>query len=151
MDRDNEIERRLKSANLRTTEGRTRVLDHIKRIGQPLSVPELHEFVGVQVPLSSLYRIVSDLVDAAVLRKLEFAEGFARYELDEDLAEHHHHLVCTACGSVVDLALDAIEARLHQTVDDIAATTGFRARTHRLDFFGTCASCATAVAATTAT
>ena len=54
--------------------------------------------VGPDVPLSSLYRIIGDLVAAGVLIRLEFAEGFARFELDEELAEHHHHLVCTECG-----------------------------------------------------
>jgi Fur family transcriptional regulator, ferric uptake regulator len=143
VDREVLIERRLKEANLRSTGGRNRVLEAMKQIGKPVAVPDIHELVGDDVPLSSLYRIISDLVDARVLRKLEFEEGFARYELDEDLNEHHHHLVCTECGAVADLALDDIERRLDDTIVTIASSHGFMVTAHRLDFFGLCRSCAT--------
>ncbi len=107
----------------------------------PLSVSEVHEVIGADVPLSSLYRILADLVAAGVLIRLEFAEGFARFELDEGLAEHHHHLVCTGCGIVADLELPDLELTLDTTAVDIRRRAGFEARTHRLDFFGLCAAC----------
>jgi Fur family transcriptional regulator, ferric uptake regulator len=141
-ERDLEIARRLAEANLRTTSGRRLVLEALARAENPLSVTELHEFLRDRIPLSSLYRIISDLGDARVVRKLEFEEGFARYEFDEDLADHHHHLVCTTCGMVVDVPLPHLEDRLAATTDEIAAATGFVAATHRLDFFGTCRDCA---------
>jgi Fur family transcriptional regulator, ferric uptake regulator len=141
VDREQLIARRLKDANLRSTGGRNLVLEAMKTIGQPVAVPEIHELVNDHVPLSSLYRIIGDLVDARVLRKLEFEEGFARYELDEDLNEHHHHLFCTQCGSVADLALHDIERRLDDTIATIASSHGFMVQAHRLDFFGLCRSC----------
>ena len=111
----------------------------------PLSVPELQAKVGPEVPLSSLYRIISDLVDAKVLLKLEFAEGFGRFELDEGLAKHHHHLVCTECGAVADLELPDLESELDATSKPIKRRSGFRVESHRLDFFGVCANCAPAL------
>lgn len=107
----------------------------------PMSVPELQAHVGPAVPLSSLYRIIGDLVEAKVLIKLEFAEGFARFELDEELAAHHHHLVCNQCGAVADLELGALETMLDGTASTIGAQTGFVVHTHRLDFFGLCGPC----------
>lgn len=107
----------------------------------PLSVTEVHEAVAADVPVSSLYRILADLVSAGILIRLEFAEGFARFELDEDLAEHHHHLVCTGCGLVSDLELPDLERTIGRTARGIEERSGFRARTHRLDFFGTCNRC----------
>jgi Fur family ferric uptake transcriptional regulator len=138
---DDEIKRRLRDANLRATAGRTRVIEVMKGSAQPASVPEIQLLVGDEVPLSTLYRIIADLVDARVLRKLEFAEGFARYELDEDLAAHHHHLVCTVCGTVTDLSLDDLETQLDRTAVEILRTKGFITSAHRLDFFGTCEEC----------
>ena len=137
-----EIDRRLARAGHRWTRGRKAVVDAMQGITAPLSVPELQTKVGTNVPLSSLYRIISDLVDAKVLIKLEFAEGFARFELDEGLAEHHHHLVCTDCGAVADLELADLESVLEATSKPIKRRTGFHVASHRLDFFGLCAACA---------
>ena len=136
-----EIDRRLARAGHRWTRGRRAVVAAVDGSTAPLSVPELQAKVGPEVPLSSLYRIISDLVDAKVLLKLEFAEGFARFELDEGLAEHHHHLVCVECGSVADLEVPDLEAVLDATSKPIKRRSGFRVESHRLDFFGYCANC----------
>lgn len=136
-----EISRRLARAGQRWTGGRRRVVDAFAVATAPLSVTEVHEAVAADVPLSSLYRILTDLVAAGVLIRLEFAEGFARFELDEDLAEHHHHVVCTECGLVSDLELPDLERTIGRTARGIEEASGFRARSHRLDFFGMCEKC----------
>jgi Fur family transcriptional regulator, ferric uptake regulator len=141
LDLDGEIDRRLARSGQRWTRGRHAVVDAMKRSVAPMSVTELQAIVGDAVPLSSLYRIISDLVDAKVFIKLEFAEGFARFELDEELAAHHHHLVCHACGVVADLELGDLEVTLDTTAAAIVRTTGFVAQSHRLDFFGLCRNC----------
>ncbi len=138
---EEEVTRRLARVGQRWTGGRRQVVGAFARATAPLSVTEVHDVVGPEVPLSSLYRILGDLVAAGVLIRLEFAEGFARFELDEGLAEHHHHLVCTGCGIVADLELPDLERTLGDTAVDIRRRAGFEARTHRLDFFGLCAAC----------
>jgi Fur family transcriptional regulator, ferric uptake regulator len=137
-----EIDRRLAKSGQRWTKGRRLVLEALQGAGAPMSATELQAKVGPSVPLSSLYRIISDLVQANVLIKLEFAEGFARFELDEGLADHHHHLVCTECGSVADLELPDLEIALDATSKPIKKRSGFQVVTHRLDFFGLCRDCA---------
>ncbi|MEA2704876.1 MAG: Fur family transcriptional regulator, ferric uptake regulator [Actinomycetota bacterium] len=136
-----EVSRRLARAGQRWTGGRRDVVAAFARATAPLSVQEVHDLVGPAVPLSSLYRILADLVAAGILIRLEFAEGFARYELDEGLAEHHHHLVCTGCGIVADLELPDLERTIGETARSIRQRAGFEARTHRLDFFGLCGAC----------
>lgn len=138
---EEEIDRRLAKAGQRWTKGRRSVVDVMQRSNAPLSVPEIQILVGDSVPLSSLYRIIGDLLAAKVLLKLEFAEGFARFELDEGLADHHHHLVCTECGSVADLELPDLEHALDASTLPIEARSGFRVSSHRLDFFGLCKDC----------
>jgi Fe2+ or Zn2+ uptake regulation protein len=136
-----EIDRRLARSGQRWTKGRRLVVGALEGITAPLSATELQAKVGPSVPLSSLYRIVSDLLQAKVLIKLEFAEGFARFELDEGLADHHHHLVCTECGAVADLELPDLEVALDATSKPIKKRTGFHVASHRLDFFGLCREC----------
>ena len=141
-----EIDRRLARAGQRWTRGRRAVVDVMAKSSAPVSVPELHTLVGPGIPLSTLYRIISDLLAANVLIKLEFAEGFARFELDDTLSKHHHHLVCTGCGTVIDLELADLETVLDGTTALIRKRTGFRVASHRLDFFGLCNGCARSAA-----
>jgi Fe2+ or Zn2+ uptake regulation protein len=137
-----EIERRMARAGLRWTRARRTVLESVAAAPAPRSVPELQEAIGRDVPLSSLYRVIGDLVAARILIKLEFAEGFARFELDEELAAHHHHLVCTRCGAVADVELHEFEGALTDAARTVQRRTGFAVSMHRLDFFGVCSTCA---------
>ena len=121
------------------------MVDIFETARSPLSMQELQDRAReARVPLSSLYRIVSDLVIANVLVRLEFEEGFARFELVEELARHHHHLVCVECGAVEDFegpGLPDLERAVDDAMRSIRRRHRFAVRNHRLDFFGTCATC----------
>jgi len=52
-------------------------------------------------------------------------------------SEHHHHLICSDCGAVVDFAncdLGELEQRL-------SLKTGFEIEGHLLEFLGRCQNC----------
>ena len=140
-----EVGHRLARAGLRWTAGRRAVVDIFESAQAPLSMQDLQDRArAARVPLSSLYRIVSDLIGASVLVKLEFEEGFARFELVEELARHHHHLVCVECGTVEDFegpGLPDLERAVDDAMRSIVRRHRFAVRNHRLDFFGTCAAC----------
>src|SRR5438309_8171875 len=140
-----EVGHRLARAGLRWTAGRRAVVAIFESAQAPLSMQDLQDRArAARVPLSSLYRIVSDLVAANVLVRLEFEEGFARFELVEELARHHHHLVCVECGTVEDFegpGLPDLERAVDDAMRSIVRRHRFAVRNHRLDFFGTCATC----------
>ena len=140
--RNTEIDIRLARTGQRWTKGRRLVVEAVASASAPMAVPEIQAAVGPEVPLSTIYRILSDLIGAKVFTKLEFAEGFARYELDEGLAAHHHHLVCTSCAAVFDLELADLEEVLSSSAKAIKRRNGFTVTDHRLDFFGVCEGCA---------
>ena len=48
------------------------------------------------LPHSSAYRHLADLQIAGLVRRVAANDEFARFELAEDLTEHHHHLHCVA-------------------------------------------------------
>jgi Fe2+ or Zn2+ uptake regulation protein len=52
------------------------------------------------------------------------------------------HLVRRMCGSVVDLELEDRERAVHATARTIRRESGFEVSAHRIDFFGTCTTCA---------
>jgi Fe2+ or Zn2+ uptake regulation protein len=90
-----------------------------------------------------VYRNLSVLERAAVVHRIVTADDFARYELAEDLTEHHHHhLICARCGDVADFTLPApLEAELDQAAERVAKRTGFAVDRHQLDLVGTCPTC----------
>ncbi len=69
-------------------------------------------------------------------------DEFARFELAEDLTEHHHHLLCVACGKVIDFTLAAnLERKITDAITEVVVPEGFRQHSHRLDVLGLCATC----------
>ena len=84
----------------------------------------------------------TDLQTAGLVRRVAANDEFARFELAEDLTEHHHHLLCVRCGKVTDVTPSAaFERQVTLTVDELAAAEGFEPHSHRLDVLGLCAAC----------
>lgn len=140
-----EVRGRLAVTDQRMTRGRRALLEVFLRAGRPLGVREIVAAADGTVPQSSLYRNLAVLCDAGVLRRLNFDEGFVRYELDHEMTEHHHHLVCSRCNAVVDLderTLGTVEAALAKAEAAIRRSRGFTVEEHQLDLRGVCRSCA---------
>jgi Fur family ferric uptake transcriptional regulator len=134
--------RRLRAAGQRYTSGRRAVVDVLARATAPLTIPEVVAG-GRRIPQSSAYRSLAVLEQAGVVRRILTSGDFARYELAEDLTEHHHHLICSTCGGVEDFTVPhSVERRLTRAVRDVEDATGFAAAHHRLDLVGTCTACA---------
>jgi Fe2+ or Zn2+ uptake regulation protein len=67
---------------------------------------------------------------------------WSRFELAEQLTDHHHHLICASCGTVRDVTVPAaLERSLARSLGDLASVEGFAIDHHRLDLVGRCAAC----------
>ncbi len=135
------VRRTLSSHDVRYTSGRKKVIETLQGAPGPRSAAELlAETTGV--PLSSLYRSLTVLDEAGVLRRQHDADGLARYELAEWLTGHHHHAVCTECGAVEDIELgDGAEASLESMLDGLSRSIGWKLTGHSLEVEGVCRSC----------
>jgi Fur family transcriptional regulator, ferric uptake regulator len=132
---------RLREVHQRYTRGRHRLVEVLAAAGRPLSIPEILA-ADPSIPQSSVYRNLTVLEQAHVVRKVHGGDEFSRFELAEDLTSHHHHLVCVSCGSVDDYTVPVrFERTMAKAIDEISAVTGFRAEFHRLDLVGVCARC----------
>jgi Fur family ferric uptake transcriptional regulator len=133
---------RLRGVDQRYTSSRRRLVDALDAADGPLSVADLLPLLG-GLPQSSEYRNLADLVQAGVVGRVSTHDDLVRYELAEDLAGHHHHLVCTGCGQVVDVELSRqIEQAVRKVAQQIASAAGYRATGHRVDVLGLCDRCA---------
>ena len=136
------VEVRLKRIDQRYTPGRRAIVEFLASHGHPVSISDIAAELP-EVPRSSAYRHLVDLQTAGVVRRIAASDEFARFELAEDLTEHHHHLLCTSCGRVIDVTpTPAFERTVDRVVEELAAQQGFHPTSHALDIIGKCASCA---------
>jgi Fe2+/Zn2+ uptake regulation proteins len=133
---------RLRSDGQRVTASRTTLVDVLARADRPLTIPEIQARAS-GLATSSAYRNLLVLEDVGVVHRIVTSGDHARYELAEDLTEHHHHLICSQCGSVEDVpATSRLEESVQKAADEIARRTGFRTQHHRVDLVGLCKRCA---------
>ena len=132
---------RLRAADQRYTSNRRRIVEALAAADRPLSLPEMLS-VSRGLPQSSAYRNLTVLEEAGIVRRVVSGGEFARFELAEDLTEHHHHLVCSACGNVEDFTLPPdVEHSVDRALERAARRARFVAGHHRLDLVGLCAAC----------
>ncbi len=102
------------------------------------SPEDVYNLVRRQIPsisLATVYKNLKKFVAHGMLRELHPGAGPLR--VDPTL-ERHHHLVCTRCGAVRDVAsswLVPVRARR-------PAPRGFRVREFKVDALGLCRKCA---------
>lgn len=102
------------------------------------SAQEIHDALkhkGESVGLSTVYRNLQALADAAEVDALRNDDGEVLYR--QCSQGHHHHLVCRACGRTVEVEGPTVE----KWADSVAAQHGFSDVSHTLEIFGTCSSC----------
>ncbi len=127
-------------AGARSTQQRQVILDLVGAWRGSFTVQELHERARRREPglgLATTYRTVELLRRSGEVHPLHPAPGGGRPTYVRCGPTHHHHLVCTSCGSVEDTALCAAPAE-----DEVERVHGFRPSTHELDIYGTCRRCA---------
>ena len=132
---------RLRRLGQRYTTGRRALIDVLATAPSPLTIPEILAR-GPGLAQSSAYRNLAVLERSGVVQRIVTTGEWARYELAEDLTEHHHHLVCSTCGVVGDVTVPpTVERSLDEALTKVADAQGFRLEGHRLDLVGTCERC----------
>lgn len=134
-----ELTTRLRRRDLKMTRPRRAVLAALQQQQRPVTIKEIYkELRPGECDLASVYRSIRTLERAGVVKGFQIGDGAPRYEL---LAEgddgHHHHLICTRCARVTEIG----ECELEEIETRLAESMGFRAITHRLEFFGLCPEC----------
>jgi len=138
------VSTRLRRVNQRVTANRKAIVGALSTATRPMTIPEILESpAGRGLAQSSVYRNLLVLEQAGLVHRVVTDAEFARFELAEDLTEHHHHLVCANCGTVEDVPASAgLEQSVHTAATQIARSTGFHTQRHRVDLVGLCARCA---------
>lgn len=139
---DERIAGRLRRSGERYTSGRRSLVEGLVAAGGPVSVPELLTHCP-GLAQSSAYRNLAVLERAGVVHRIATGGDWGRFELAEDLTDHHHHhLICVQCGAVVDFTVsDDLEAAVDTALTRVARAHDFQVEHHRLDLVGRCRDC----------
>ncbi len=134
-----ELTGRLREHARKITGPRQAILDVLRRHPHPLTNKEIHAALPKgDCDLATIYRSMHLLEELGVVQRFDFGDGVARFELvgaHKDI--HHHHLICVRCSDVVELE----ECFPREVEERIARRNGFKAVTHKLEFFGICPDC----------
>ncbi len=144
-----EVARRFVQHDQRYSSKRRAIVAMLETSDRPLTITEILQlsknFKGTKnaIVQSSLYRNLVVLEEVGAVQKVVSTDDNGRYELNEEILGHHHHLLCSKCGDVRDVVIpENLEKNLDATLTQIAKRSGFKLDQHRLDLIGRCKKCA---------
>jgi Fur family ferric uptake transcriptional regulator len=132
-----DLERELRAVGLRVTRPRLAVLDAVHaqpHVDTETLIGATRERLGA-VSHQAVYDVLRVLTDTGLVRRIQPAGSVARYEAR--VADNHHHLVCRACGTIVDVDCATGAAPCLTPSDD----GGFVVDEAEVVYWGLCPSC----------
>jgi len=133
------IESILRQRGYKITPQRRIILGAIVGSHEHLTPAEIYERVCHEHPgigLVTIYRTLEILAGLGLICEIRVA-GNCRSYLMRRPAEHHHHLICSDCGTVIDF----IDCDLGELEQRLAEETKFKINGHILEFIGQCRNC----------
>ena len=130
----------IREADLRVTDHRLAVLTYLSKVKQPVTVYEIIDILRKKenIDQATVYRNLSSLHEAGLLRRLDFNHGHAHYELETGRASHQ--LVCSNCETIEKIEGISIEDTVKKM---LKKSKKFKnTTTHSVEIYGLCKSCA---------
>ena len=130
----------IREAELRVTDHRLAVLAYLSKVKNPVTVYELVDALRKKedIDQATVYRNLSSLHEAGLLRRLDFNHGHAHYELETGRASHQ--LVCSNCETIEKIegiSIDDTVKKMLKKSKKFKQTT-----THSMEIYGLCKTCA---------
>lgn len=129
----------LQESGLRVTDHRILVLSFFTKSRAPTTVYELLESLRKKedIDQATVYRNLSALHEAGLLRRMDFNHGHAHYELETGRASHQ--IVCSSCETIEKIEgvpIDDAVKKMIKKSKKFKNTT-----THSIEIYGTCKVC----------
>ena len=129
---------RLSDASHRLTESRRAVVELALKKEGLFTAADLYEDVRREAPgvgRATVFRTLDLLTGYRFLEKIHLGENCHSYVVCQE--RHHHHLLCSVCGKVVDFE----NCGLSDLLEELAKRTDFQITGHWLEVTGRCSSC----------
>jgi Fur family ferric uptake transcriptional regulator len=101
----------------------------------PATIYEKMRQVQPDIGLVTIYRTLGILTELGLICEVHTGGNCRSYTISNP--QHHHHLICSNCGMVIDFTghhLGGLERSLSRE-------SGFRIDSHLLEFVGLCQTC----------
>ena len=86
---------------------------------------------------ASVYRVLEQLTELGLVSRIEVGQAMARYEPVSPDGDHHHHMVCDDCGTIVPFEDPALE----RSIERLAKRMPFVVSEHEVVLHGSCGDC----------
>jgi Fur family ferric uptake transcriptional regulator len=133
-------QRELEREGYRVSAPRSAVVETLADLGCSVTAKEiadsLHER-GQDIGVASIYRTLELLDKLRLTRRVDAAEGVARYEPVDPSGEHHHHFVCESCGEVKPFA----DRELERAIEQLSERLDYAVDAHDVTLRGECPDC----------
>jgi len=120
----------LKKAGLKVTLPRLRILELLEEQKENhLSAEDIFKgllVLGEDVGLATVYRVLTQFEQAGIVKKNNFEDGRAVYELHQD--QHHDHMICVETGKIIEFNDEIIENRQ----SEVAKELGYKIEDHSM-------------------
>ena len=127
-----------KDKKLRLSHPRLLIYQVLSDTKTPLSPQELYQILSKKqkrIGLTSIYRSLDLFESMGMVFKIINGSS-VKYKLCE-IEDHHHHIICKACGNVVELNFCDIS----DWSKKVTESTGYQVIDHQLNFYGFCKAC----------
>lgn len=131
--RDHVLRNKLKSSSRREL-----ILETFASIGRHVTADELLRAVrdrDARIGAATVYRTLRVFQESGIVAERRFEGGATRFELVSD--DHHDHLICVQCGTIVEFEDDIVENEQQR----VAEAHGFVLQSHRHELYGLCPNC----------
>jgi len=91
---------------------------------------------GEKVSRATVYNTLELLRNCGIISRYTFGRKQAHYEKAYGTS-HHHHLICTRCGEIIEFTSDEIE----KIQADVCKRKKFKVESHTFQIFGVCEKC----------
>ncbi len=139
MPSTDDLTQALRAADLRVTQPRVAVLDAVHR-NPHADTDSVLTTVRAHLPgvsRQAVYDILAALTESGLVRRIQPAGTYARYEAR--VGDNHHHAVCRRCGAITDIDCATGQAPCL----DGPALDAFTVDEAEVIYWGTCATCST--------
>ncbi|MEP6945787.1 MAG: transcriptional repressor [Acidobacteriota bacterium] len=131
----------IQKLGLRRTGQRDLIMTTFLSTEEHLTIEDLHRLVRKRdetVGHTTVYRTLKLLTEAGLAREVRFGDNKTYFEHHYN-HDHHDHMICTACGRVIEFFSEAIE----DLQDKMADKFDFLPTHHSLRMWGVCSDCRT--------
>jgi len=144
--KEKEIIARLRHRGYKLTPQRKAVLKTILHSPNHLTPAEIYDRVKQEHPsigLVTVYRTIELLTALRLICEMHTGDSSRSYLIRRD-SGHHHHLICSECGTVVDFTgsqLGFTGCQIDEVEERLSRETGFKVENHILELYGRCPDC----------